>query len=51
MEFTWQSFTFCVVNESSETRTTLKDSLLSHKMGFAAEYSRLHGGIPVKIEE
>ena len=38
-------------NESSETRTTLKDSLLSHKMSFAAEYSRLHGGIPVKIEE
>lgn len=38
-------------NESSETRTTLKDSLLSHKMSFAAEYSCLHGGIPVKIEE
>ena len=38
-------------NESSETHTTLKDSLLSHKMSFAAEYSRLHGGIPVKIEE
>lgn len=34
----------------SATRTTLQDSLLSHKMCFAAEYSRCNGGIPIKIE-
>lgn len=33
----------------SETRTTLKDSLMSHYMCFMAEKSRLSGGTPQDI--
>lgn len=34
----------------TETRTTLEDSLISHKMSFAAEESRLSGGKPIEIK-
>lgn len=33
----------------TETRTTLADSLISHRMSFAAEESRLAGGEPIDI--
>ena len=33
----------------TETRTTLEDSLISHRMSFAAEESRLSGGMPIDI--
>ena len=33
----------------TETRTTLEDSLISHRMSFAAEDSRLSGGKPFDI--
>ena len=36
--------------EPTETRTTLEDSLISHKMSFAAEESRLNGGKPIEIK-
>ena len=34
----------------TETRTTLEDSLISHRMSFAAEDSRLVGGKPIDIK-
>ena len=34
----------------TETRTTLEDSLISHRMSFAAEESRLDGGKPIEIK-
>ena len=37
-------------NSPSETRTTLKDSLMSHYMCFMAEKSRVLGGKPQKIK-
>ncbi len=41
---------YITLNSPSITRTTIDDSIESHLMGFNAEESRLHGGIPIKMQ-
>ncbi len=49
--FLYKDFIDYITLESpSLTRTTINDSIVSHVMGFKAEESRLHGGIPMAIE-
>mgnify|MGYP002521500849 CR=1 FL=1 len=36
--------------EPTETRTTIEDSMISHRMSFAAEESRIDGGKPIDVE-
>lgn len=40
---------YITVNDKSETRTTIDDSIESHVIGFKAEKSRLQGGIDMEI--